>query len=393
MFSPKTYTVTEEDTTIITKKGDKTVPEEKITLPAPFDNGIEYSTFTRKDCEMCINSVESRFPWIKGTYKWTDAKIAALKNRGTAFKYDGGAGYWRSSVYELVRDFWHFFNSGIDVRAQKLEFKGKKKIEKKMKRAVPLQNTNQKRKLLDVTVVSNSKCASSSNKNSVESTAAKFDESDNDCDDLSPCAPHSKKHKAPINEAVSGIPIGVPVAPPKLVNDVVWKPEIEDSWIRDLRMVISSSKLVDFLRNHPDGNYIQNPYQKLAGEHTMKKTKEEKKSHIKKVITRWLLNTDDGKRYLNACDLKEGEFTIDRVISRNGKSLGTNCVWNLYLMPGRVNSYFGECDDKKRDYVGEKAWRIATMANEVFHEQAEVIFDFEAACAKKATAIMLSVNM
>ena len=63
------------------------------------------------------------------------------------------------------------------------------------------------------------------------------------------------------------------------------------------------------------------------------------------------------------------------------------------MMPGQVNPYFNTNDEKKREYVGEKAWKVAMMANEVFHQEAEIAFDFEAACGKKASAIMLSVDM
>ena len=367
-------TWTEDGGEIKTGLTDETVPFETIKLPPPFDKGIDISSITKDDLKKCIKYVESKFPWFRCAYRVGQARSDAMKSPGVTFKYDIMNGFWRSSIHELVRDFLKWYNTGIDPRAKNLELKAAKKAERALKRSVPSSKNKKKRKLSDVSIPSSSK-----------DDADVSDEEDCDDDPPSPCGPRK-------NIPAVGVPVGVPLQTEEPTMGK-WVPEVEDSYIRDARMITSCSSLMKHLKNHKDGDYVKNPYRKVAGEHTLKKTKETSKSHIKKVIRDWILSTPEGKRWLRACNLNEGEFTIDRVISRNGKSKGTNCVWNLVLMPARVNSFFGDDDEKKREYVGEKAWKIAMMSNEVFHEQAEVVFDFEAACAKKATAIMLSVDM
>ena len=171
-----------------------------------------------------------------------------------------------------------------------------------------------------------------------------------------------------------------------------WAPTPPPADVAQRRMITDNPVLMDFLRNHPDGNYVKNPYQKVSGVHTMKKTQEVSKDRIKKVITEWLLTTPPGKRMLSNADISDQEFTIDRVISRNGHSQATNCVWNLVLMPSRTNSYFNNTDsDEKAAYVGKLAWETALMANEEFRSKAELTFDFEAACSKRAKQMALQL--
>lgn len=171
-----------------------------------------------------------------------------------------------------------------------------------------------------------------------------------------------------------------------------WRPAVEEPYIQDARMVTASRKLMTYLKNHPCGDFVQNPYRKLAGPHTLTATQEKSKDHIKHVITQWALNSDDGRKWLETCRLTDGEFTIDRVFSRKGRNRGTNCVWNLYAMSMRANAYFNNHDGPdKAEFVGAKAWAIGQMADDVFHDLAENTFDFEKACAAKARSLALSL--
>ena len=163
-----------------------------------------------------------------------------------------------------------------------------------------------------------------------------------------------------------------------------WSPKMVDSDIQDARMIINNRTLMEYLKNHPEGNFVKNPYRKLAGRETLTSTKENAKDYIKKVITQWALNTEAGKRWLRACELTDGEFTIDRVRSRKGDSRGTNCVYNLYAMPNRANSWFGNSDDaSKAAFVGRYAWEVATIADDAFHNIAEETFEFDTACEQR----------
>jgi hypothetical protein len=171
-----------------------------------------------------------------------------------------------------------------------------------------------------------------------------------------------------------------------------WVPEPPGVVQQNNRMVSGNQSLMHYLRHHEDGNYVQNPYRRLAGRDTMSKTQSRAKDHIKTVITDWTLNTDDGKEWLKLCDLTEDGFTIDRIISRNGARGGTNCVWNLYLMGSRTNSHFGDADNAAKErFVGSVAWKTAIMANETFRDLAENVFDFEHVLSHKAEAIRVTV--
>ena len=142
-------------------------------------------------------------------------------------------------------------------------------------------------------------------------------------------------------------------------------------------MVCSSRALKNYLRTHRDGNWVANPHLKQARAESLSTTKARADDHIKKVITEWALSTREGERFLQAADLHAGEFTIDRIRSRNGDSGGLNCIWNLYFMPFRENSIFGERDsDSKRAYVGETAWRVASDAHARFNRDNEKAYNW-----------------
>lgn len=358
MFRPCTIKWTEEFGEVMTKSTDPNVAEVELRLPPPYNNGVDYDNLNAEDISACLNYVQAEFPWIATTYRKPDALLDAKKNPGVAIVYDASNGYWRSSILTLIKSFSVSYRTGVDPKtdASTKPVKTTKKTTATVKPASSTKTTKKQR------LVGGSVAATST------------DDADNASDDdehdvPSPCASvHAGK-----------------------VKKVEWAPEVEESYVRDARMIISCDSLMKHLKNHDDGDYVKNPYRKLAGSHTLSKTKETQKSHIKKVITEWILTTQGGRKWLRACNLSSGEFTIDRVISRNGKSKGTNCVWNLVLMPSRVNSYFNTNDSQKREYVGEKAWKVANMANDVFHYEAEVEFDFEVACSKKADMIMSSV--
>ena len=147
--------------------------------------------------------------------------------------------------------------------------------------------------------------------------------------------------------------------------------------LQDNRMVCSSRALKNYLRNHRDGDWVANPHRKQARAESLSTTKARADDHIKKIITEWALGTREGDRFLQAADLKAGEFTIDRIRSRNGESSGLNCIWNLYFMPARDNSAFGERDgDAKRVYVGETAWKVASDAHARFKKDNEKAYNW-----------------
>ena len=81
---------------------------------------------------------------------------------------------------------------------------------------------------------------------------------------------------------------------------------------------------------------------------------------------------------LAAADLSVDSFTVDRIIGRNGSGLGLNCVWNLVLMPSRVNSYFGcEMTKEKEKYLGAQAVDVAKLVHQMVREHTEETYSFK----------------
>ena len=139
--------------------------------------------------------------------------------------------------------------------------------------------------------------------------------------------------------------------------------------IQQARILSGNPSLVKHLREHELGDFVKNPYRKVAGENTTKRSKISSEDTIKRVITKWLGETPEGRRALAAANISSGELTIDRVIARQEKHSqpGQNCIYNLYMMPFRHNCYFNNIlSDEKKAYIGELAWKIAAEANEAF---------------------------
>ena len=159
-------------------------------------------------------------------------------------------------------------------------------------------------------------------------------EYENDVSDDDDDAPHAKRQRTDGGTDID------PTAPPPLDK-------------QEARILSDNPFLMKHLRTHRDGDYVANPHR--GGNDDDK---------IKKVIREWALETEAGKRFLAAADIRKTELTIDRVIPRNGAEFrGPNCVYNLYAMPFLSNSKFGDkWDDAKRCYVGAKAAELAEKA-------------------------------
>ena len=195
------------------------------------------------------------------------------------------------------------------------------------------------------------------------------------------CAP-----KKPVPE-----PVPEPEPEPGPSPTDLKRPAIPDLDVQEARILFRNSALLRHLRTHSDGDWVKNPQRKVAGKHTLPKTKDRKADSIKKVVRDWLLTTPQGKRALAAADVAEGELSIDRVLARHDKQHGMslNCIYNLYLMPVRHNSYFGDtCSAEKRAYIGERAYKLAREAHDAFVRDREGDYDWDAAFAKRALFIV-----
>ena len=194
---------------------------------------------------------------------------------------------------------------------------------------------------------------------------------------------------APIATPIAA-PIAVPKPSPKPSSSDLKRPEIPDLDVQEARILFRNAALVKHLRTHPLGDWIKNPHRKIAGRHTLDKTKEKAADAIKNVIREWLLTTPAGRRALAAADVGEGELSIDRVFARHDRvGMGLNSIFNLYILPVRHNSYFGAIfTTEKRNYVGERAYKLAKEAHEAFVKATEAEFDWDAHFVQRATFLV-----
>ena len=168
------------------------------------------------------------------------------------------------------------------------------------------------------------------------------------------------------------------------------KPKVPSIDVQEARILYRNAALIKHLRTHQRGDWVKNPHRYISGKHVAEKTKERSASAIKSVIRDWLLTTPQGKRALAFADITEGELSIDRLIPRNDKSgTGLNCIYNLYMMPMRHNSYFGDqLTSEKCKYVGERAYKLAKGAHDAFVRDAEREYDWDDGYAKRAEFIV-----
>lgn len=177
-------------------------------------------------------------------------------------------------------------------------------------------------------------------------------------------------------------------APQNKTCDV--KPNVPSIDVQEARILYRNPALIKHLRTHPRGDWVKNPNRYVSGKHVSEKTKERSASAIKSVIRDWLLKTPQGQRALAFADISEGELSIDRLIPRNDKSgTGLNCIYNLYMMPMRHNSYFGDqLTSEKCKYVGERAYKLAKGAHDAFVRDAEREYDWDDGYARRAEFIV-----
>ena len=92
-----------------------------VSLPEPHNNGINFTTFTKSDADLCVSSVISTHPWMKGSLSKSAATKLAMETPKKEVRYDSSHGYWRSCIYEIVRDYATLRSSGVDPRADKIQ--------------------------------------------------------------------------------------------------------------------------------------------------------------------------------------------------------------------------------------------------------------------------------
>ena len=211
------------------------------------------------------------------------------------------------------------------------------------------------------------------------------------------------KERVPVAEDISRVATDVvlhrciatvPVAPERDLDTTTCvdlkKPKVPDIDIQEARILFRNSALVKYLRSHKRGDWVKNPHRFVSGKHCTDKTKERAADAIKGVVRDWLLTTTQGKRALAAANISEGELSIDPLIARHDKNgMGLNCIYNLYIMPSRHNSHFGDqLSSEKRAYVGERAYKLAKGAHDAFVRDTERDYDWDEGFSRRAEFIV-----
>jgi hypothetical protein len=95
---------------------EETVPLVTLRLPHPFDQGIDFDSFSSADADVCINHLIAANPWLRRVRGKASVIKMAKERPGNPFIYESSNGYWRSSIHALVRDFATYRRTGVDPR-------------------------------------------------------------------------------------------------------------------------------------------------------------------------------------------------------------------------------------------------------------------------------------
>tara|TARA_B110000858_G_scaffold76301_1_gene88458 strand:+ start:2835 stop:3872 length:1038 start_codon:yes stop_codon:yes gene_type:complete len=316
-------------------------------------------------------------------YAWSD--------RGVPYEWETSNAYWRSMLPKL-KDYLEYCCTGIDPRNDKCE----------LKRAPPTPKTkpgkpNEKleNRMRTVGVVKNKKVKMKglhysgqpfTNKKDDTELASSSDEEGCKYEKFAHAHAHASTVAATTITPAEARAAGATKAS---TNAHLKKPKVPDIDVQEARILFRNSSLVKYLRQHPLGDWVKNPQRRVAGKHTQLKTKDRAADSIKSIVRDWFLTTTQGKRALAAAEISEGELSIDRLIPRNAKNgMGLNCIFNLYAMPTRHNTQFGDVfSHEKRTYVGERAYMLAKGAHDAFVRDVEADYDWDVGFVKRAIVI------
>lgn len=264
-----------------------------VSLPPPHQNGIDYLSFTSEEADACIQHLISETPWLWRVGGKASAKKAARQTPGVAQFYEGGNGYWRSSIYKLVGDFATYKRTGIDPRA-----------------GVTDSKSNTKRKVAQ----------------SVDDAVDEHEYAEEDANEQPPV------QGVPVTTESVGVPVAKKLKAKVAVDPDLYKPPAAHFQI--FRYAGECDALEKHLKKRHLFRYAT-PGQWVA-------------------IREWI-KSKDGRAYLkDMCNLDPEGVQLDHIRPKDSGEL--NHMYNCYFMPSSVNAHFKDkWDDEKKRYIGERA--------------------------------------
>jgi len=311
----------QEDSMAITQCTSAKAPNVTFSLPYPHNNGVAFDTFGKMQAQTCNKNLETQHPWLHSSYSKRKVIEMAKANPGRVFMYDGGHGYWRSSIDRIISNYAQYIRTGID----------------------PFDSTaavsNKKRKRASVRSKEVAK--------EVEEEHVYAEEEDEE-----PCAPQvaavavHAREEATTHEPVAAAKVviapveGVPLRPPKKVagkDPELYKPP--NAVLQNGRYAVQCEKLVAHLK--------RKDLWKEASDHHWREAK------------RFLTKTKDGREYVKGCGLDPDGVQMDHIHPQNTTPI--HHIYNMYIMPSSVNSHFKDrFDDEKKNYIGALSTRMST---------------------------------
>lgn len=296
----------------------------KVELPTPHNNGIHFETFGELQASACIKAVEKQHPWLNLTRgRKAKAIESAMKSPGTTVLYDAHNGYWRSSIWPLVRDFLILKNTGVDPRPGRPPR--------------PPRSNKKKRGREPATAVV-----------SQEEEEHVYEEKE-DTNEPIPLGQSVSIEKAP---AASTAPATAAPATNVIVHAVgvpVGQRPKRAVRAKDWLMVLDVHQQSILYCGHIQDLW---KYLKQRGLHKYNRPA------TWRAIREWTY-TESGRKWLSYADMKPEYITLDHIHARGRGRI--DHPFNCFLMPIAANSHFKDnWTEEKEKYVGELAARTSS---------------------------------
>jgi hypothetical protein len=295
----------------VTQRGSAGAPSVTFSLPYPHNNGVGFDTFGKMQAQTCNKYLEAEHPWLHSSYSKRKVIEMAKASPGRVFMYDGGHGYWRSSIDRIISNYSQYVRTGTDPCGSTGDASNKKRKRASVR---PKEAATE-----------------------VEEEHLYAEEEDDE-----PCVPQAAAASVEIVATAKAViaPVeGVPLRPPKKIagkDPELYKPP--NPVLQNGRYAVQCEKLVAHLK--------RKDLWKEASERHWKEAK------------RFLTKTIDGRDYIKGCGLDPDGVQLDHIHPQNTTPI--HHVYNMYIMPSSVNSHFKDrFDDEKKNYIGALATRMS----------------------------------
>lgn len=270
------------------------IPLVTLRLPAPFDKGIDFDSFSATDAGNCIEALIGSHPWLRAVGGKGALVTKAKATPGVRMLYEASNGYWRSSIYSLVSDYAKYKRTGVDPRA-------------------------------GVAAVAASQHASTG------TSGKKHKLNDRDGCDATQTT-HKPATGMPVPTAAVGVPVAKKMKTKLAVDPDQFKPPAAHF------QIFRYAGECDALEKHIKKRHL---FRYATKGHWI-------------AIREWL-KSKEGRAYLkDMCGLDPEGVQLDHIRPKDSGEL--NHMYNCYFMPSSVNAHFKDrWDDEKKRYIGARA--------------------------------------